>query len=131
MDSYRVEKPERFGGLGLRGLQNVPRVDLRGRPAPDVHQPCQPPRLCEHALGSLGEGGPPVPSQSNREPGLNVILRTAYGASCETRDRPSFFLAGGGGARDGQRAGCSVRRMAVTAPGKPATRGFMEPACRL
>ena len=52
-------------------------------------------------------------------------------ASCETRDRPSFFLAGGGGARDGQRAGCSVRRMAVTAPGKPATRGFMEPACRL
>ena len=68
MDSYRVEKPERFGGLGLRGLQNVPRVDLRGRPA----------RLCEHALGSLGEGGPPVPSQSNREPSLNVILRTAY-----------------------------------------------------
>ena len=41
------------------------------------------------------------------------------------------FPAGGGGARDGQRAGCSVRRMAVTAPGKPATRGFMEPACRL
>ena len=41
------------------------------------------------------------------------------------------FPAGGGGARDGQRAGCSIRRMAVTAPGKPATRGFMEPACRL
>ena len=64
--------------------------------------------------------------------GAGADVFELYGASCETRDRPSFSLPEAGGrARDGQRAGCSVRRMAVTAPGKPATRGFMEPACRL
>ena len=54
-----------------------------------------------------------------------------YGEPLAKRVIGRVFPAGGGGARDGQRAGCSVRRMAVTAPGKPATRGFMEPACRL